>query len=186
MSPDARFARIGLWIVVATAVATSLTLIAVSSGAENKVSSLIADPRLAGSPLIDISLIRAILHQLTVIVVALELSTVAILAWVLGEIAMRSRRREIAIRRLDGALRSRLMREFMLQASITALAAGLCGELFGIAATVLVGEVTVLPARPSALSVLLPLPVAVLLTIAANGRPAWHAANTPISEAMTR
>src|SRR5205823_8314779 len=100
MSRDARFARLGTCLVVALAVATSLLLIAVSAGVESKISGLVADPRLTDRSLLNVDLVRSILHQLTAVVVMVELLSLALTCWVLGEITMRSRRTDIGIDRL--------------------------------------------------------------------------------------
>src|SRR5438309_2952874 len=89
MSRDARFARLGTSLVVALAVATSLILIAVSAGVESKISGLVSDPRVKDSHLLDVDLIRTIVHQLTAVVVTVELLALALTCWVFGEITMR-------------------------------------------------------------------------------------------------
>src|SRR5207237_2708284 len=104
--------------------------------------------------LLNVDLIRQILQQLTMVVVTVELLAVAVTCGVLGEITMRSRRSEIAIRRLDSARRSRLLRQFLLEIGLLALVAGICGEAAGVLGAVFLDQVTVLPARLTAVSLL--------------------------------
>jgi ABC-type antimicrobial peptide transport system permease subunit len=123
-----------------------------------------------------ISRIDTILTLLTAVVAAAMLTETAATTFTVGVVLMRSRRAEIAIRRQSGALRSRLVVEFVVEILRPALAGGVIGEALGICVGLLLRSVTVLPVRFTAFSLIAAFPATVLLAVLAALIPAWVAA----------
>jgi putative ABC transport system permease protein len=123
-----------------------------------------------------IARIDTILTLLTAVVAAAMLIETAATTFTVGVVLMRSRRTEIAIRRQSGALRSRLVGEFIIEILKPALVGGVIGEAAGIGVGLLLRQITVLPVRFTLFSLLAAFPATVLLAVLAALIPAWVAA----------
>lgn len=178
ISRSERAWRTATAVAVGVGVGFSVLLMTVAFGVADSIDGHLADPALRASPLVDVSVINQILAALTAVVTAAMLAQTAVATFTLGVTAMRSRREEIAIRRQSGALRSRLIVEFVRDVSRPCLLGGVAGEGLGVLAAVCLSQWTVLPVRFNAVSLLAAFPVTVLLAIAATLWPAWTAANT--------
>lgn len=90
---------------------------------------------------------------------------------------LRARRSEIAIRRQSGALRSRLVGEFIGEMLRPVVIGALAGELLGVTAGWALRRLTVLPVRFTAISLFAAFPTTVLLATLTTLLPAWSAAS---------
>lgn len=169
--------RAAIAISVAIGVAFSVLLMSVAVGVSSDVRHRLATPRLAGHRTINVALIDRILRLLAGTVTVAMLIETALAVFVLGVTLMHGRREEIALRRQSGVLRGRLLREFLVAMSIPCLVGGCVGEGLGVATTLVVRHVTVLPARFTVVSLLGAFPTTVLLALAATALPGWRAAS---------
>jgi ABC-type lipoprotein release transport system permease subunit len=176
--------RIASAIAVAVSVSFSVLLISVAFGVQDGINSRLANPALQNSGAVNVDEINTILELLTVVMTAAMLAQTAATTFVLGVTVMRSRREEIALRRQSGVYRHTLMFEFLQATLLSCLVGGLCGEVVGVAASLLLKTGTILPVRFTALSVLGAFPVTVLLGVLATLVPAWRSAN--LSPALLR
>jgi ABC-type antimicrobial peptide transport system permease subunit len=162
---------------VAVGVGFSVLLMSVSAGVSFDIHQRLANPMLRTNRLVDVETVDNILTILTLVVTSAMLVQTAAVTFIVGVTVMRSRREEIAIRRQSGVLRSRLVYEFLRAMLTTCLLGGIFGEVLGIVAASLLAELTVLPARFTAISVFASFPITVGLALLATLIPAWGAAN---------
>jgi len=166
-------------ISVGVGVGFSVLLMSVAFGVSYDIHHRLNVPFFHVSPAAvaaSIARIDTILTLLTAVVAAAMLTETAATTFTVGVVLMRSRRAEIAIRRQSGALRSRLVGEFIVEILKPALVGGVIGEVVGIGVGLLLRQVTVLPVRFTPLSLLAAFPATVLLAVLAALIPAWIAA----------
>jgi putative ABC transport system permease protein len=166
-------------ISVGVGVGFSVLLMSVAFGVSYDIHHRLNVPFFQVSPAdvaASIARIDTILTLLTAVVAVAMLTETAATTFTVGVVLMRSRRAEIAIRRQSGALRSRLVGEFVVEILKPALVGGVIGEVVGIGVGLVLRHVTVLPVRFTPFSLLAAFPATVLLAVLAALIPAWVAA----------
>ena len=166
-------------ISVGVGVGFSVLLMSVAFGVSYDIHHRLNVPFFHVSPATvtaSIARIDTILTLLTAVVAAAMLIETAATTFTVGVVLMRSRRTEIAIRRQSGALRSRLVGEFIVEILKPALVGGVIGEAAGIGVGLLLRQITVLPVRFTLFSLLAAFPATVLLAVLAALITAWVAA----------
>jgi putative ABC transport system permease protein len=115
-------------------------------------------------------------------IMALLIGGIVIMA--LMSIAVSERRKEIGIRRSVGAARGDVVRQFLLEAILVALAGGVAGVLIGIGGMQMAARMTRLPQvllwRPVVRTILLSVAVGVLFGM----YPAWKASRVDPIQAL--
>jgi putative ABC transport system permease protein len=163
-------------IELAMSVGGSVTLISVSAGVEKRIGELVSSPAVRSSGLLDVDRIETILGALTTAVLIVALLNLVFTAFVLGQLVMRARAKEIAVRKTDGADTAPLLREFMRDALLLAVAGALFGEACGLLTAWILNQLTPLPTEITVSSRWLVWPLAVVATLVANYIPARAAA----------
>ncbi len=164
-------------LAVGSGVAFSVLLMSVSDGVAHDLHRRLAIPALRDLGVINVGRIDTILTLLTAVVTGAMLLETAAATFTIGVVLMRSRRAEIAIRRQSGVLRSRLVREFVVEMLRPVVSGAVVGELVGVTAGWLLTRLTVLPVRFTLVSLFAAFPTTVLLATLATLVPAWSGAN---------
>lgn len=149
----------------------------VSDGVSHDLHRRLAIPALRDLGVLDVGRIDTILTLLTIVVTTAMLVETAAATLTVGVVLMRARRSEIAIRRQSGALRSRLVGEFIGEMLRPVVAGALFGEFVGVAGGWALTRLTVLPVRFTVVSLFAAFPTTVLLATLATLLPAWLAAS---------
>ena len=163
--------------VVAVGVGFAVLLMSVAYGVAHDIDSQLSSATLRRFAPVPVHQVNQILAAVTVVITASMLCETAAVTFVVGVTVMRARREEIAIRRQSGALRSRLIAEFVRGVAVLCLAGGVAGEVAGYLAGAVIKAGTVVPVMFTPMSLLAAFPVTVMLAIAATVYPAWKAAN---------
>ncbi len=183
---DYVFGRWGTLCEVVTCVSSGVVLVSIAAGVEQKIDSLVSDPRIARTHLLNVGLIHSILTSLTVAVLLGVLANLAVSAFVLGQLVMRSRREEIAVRKDTGASAALLLMEYVREATAWAVLGGIAGQVIGIAIASMIDHWSPLPAVLTLPSWWAIWPTAAVTVVAANFLPAFAAARMSAEEFFSR
>lgn len=114
--------------------------------------------------------------------ISLIVGGVGILAVML--ISVRERTREVGIRRAVGAREKDILTQFLMEASLLAVSGGITGIVIGIAASLIIGEVTFLPIVIPWPSVAVSFFFALAIGLFFGTYPAWKASRLNPVEAL--
>lgn len=114
--------------------------------------------------------------------ISLIVGGVGILAVML--ISVRERTREVGIRRAVGAREKDILTQFLMEASLLAVSGGIAGIVIGIAASLIIGEVTFLPIVIPWASVAVSFFFALAIGLFFGTYPAWKASRLNPVEAL--
>jgi ABC-type antimicrobial peptide transport system permease subunit len=167
---------LGTLVELMLGVGGAVALISIAAGVQGRIDNLVSVPVVRQSGVLDVGQIEAILRALTTSVLLITLINLTFTAIVLGQMVMRARANEIAIRKDKGAEPADLMREFMRDALLLAITGSLLGETCGLATAWGLNAWTPLPTVITPVATWLVLPIAVAATLVANYIPARAAA----------
>jgi hypothetical protein len=132
-------------VSVATSVAVTLLLMAISAGVEREVNSRLSVSQLQQASGIDVDRINKILHALTIFVAGSMIVQTSMTTGVISFMLMNARQYEIGVRRQGGVDQRKLVGEFTIGMVIPVLSGAAVGEAVGWRVSQVIPDHTPLP-----------------------------------------